>query len=278
MTSADPLQLIATLPGVPEAIEATREACTALRWHQALRRRGDEARAEATARAARASAALDGAELPVDLVRDIMRGASPAPRDGVGSAVSGALRATVEAAALGDIVRRSPLQALARLHTAAAAGLVADDALGRPRSRDQAPRDLPGPGLAPTGAALRARLDGLAALMNAGSDVPALVVAALVHAEVLAVRPFLIGNGVVARALFRAVIVERGLDPTGVAVPEVGLLRAGLSAYSATALAYVSGTPDGVAAWLQLCARAVQQGADEGVSVADAVVAGRLSR
>jgi len=274
----DPLQRLAVLPGVPEAIEAAREACTALRWHQALRRRGDEARAETTARAARASAALDGAELPVDLVRDMLRGACPAPSDAIGLAVSGALRATVEAGALGDVVRRSPLQALARLHTAAAAGLVADDALGRPRSGDQAPLDLPGPGPAPTGEALRARLEGLVSLMSAGADVPALVVAALVHAEVLAVRPFLVGNGVVARALFRAVVVERGLDPTGVAVPEVGLLRAGLPAYSAAAMAYVSGTADGVAAWLQFCARAVQAGADEGAAVADAVIAGRLSR
>jgi len=274
----DPLHRLAVLPGVPEAVEAARAGCTALRWHEGLRRRGDEARAETTVRAARATACLDGAELPLDLVRDMLRGARPAPSGAIGLAVSGALRATVEAGALGDVVRRSPLQALARLHTAAAAGLVADDALGRPRSGDQAPLDLPGPGPAPTGEALRARLEGLASLMGTAADVPALVVAALVHGEVLAARPFLVSNGIVARALFRAAVVERGLDPTGVAVPEVGLLRAGLPAYAAAVSAYASGTAEGVAAWLQFCARAVQAGADEGVTVADAVIAGRLSR
>ncbi|WP_460447691.1 Fic family protein, partial [Angustibacter aerolatus] len=163
-----------------------------------------------------------------------------------------------------------------RLHTAAAAGLAPDDALGRPRARDEAPRDLGGPQLAaPGGAELSSRLDGLATLLRA--DGPALVIAALAHAEVLALRPFVAGNGVVARALQRAVVVERGLDPTGVAVPEVGLLAAGLPAYAAALGGYVRGTPEGVAGWLVHVADAVTAGAGEGVRVADAVQAGRLS-
>jgi hypothetical protein len=275
--SSDPLLGLARLPGVPEASDTAREACTALRWHQALRRRTKEAAAESTARAARASAEMDGAELPLDLVRDVLRGARPAPGDAVGRAVSGALRVTVEAGALGDVVRRSPLQALARLHTAAAAGLVADDALGRPRSGAELPLDLAGPGEPPAGVALRERLDGLAALMSAGADVPALVVAGLVHAEVLAARPFVAGNGLVARALFRAVVVERGLDPTAVAVPEAGFARLGLPAYATAVTAYATGTPEGVVAWLEHCAEAVRLGALEGVAVADAVLAGRLT-
>ncbi|WP_460459902.1 hypothetical protein [Angustibacter peucedani] len=52
------LQQLVDLPGVAEAVDAAREACTQLRWHQALRRRTDEARAETTARAARATAEL----------------------------------------------------------------------------------------------------------------------------------------------------------------------------------------------------------------------------
>ena len=46
---------------------------------QALRRRIPEASAESRVRGARASAFLDGAELPVDLVRDLVRGARPWP-------------------------------------------------------------------------------------------------------------------------------------------------------------------------------------------------------
>ncbi len=267
---------LAELPGVGEAVDAAREACTRLRWHRALRRRTDQARAETTARAARASAELDGAELPLDLVRDVLRGARAAPDDAVGRVVAGALRAVVEAHALGDVVRSAPRQALARLHTAAAAGLVEPEALGRPRRDGELPRDLPGPGPAPHGRALTDRLDALTAVMQAPGEVPALVVAALAHGELMTLRPFSVASGVVARAVFRAVVIERGLDPTGVAVPEVACAATGLPDYVAALKGYASGSRDGVAGWLRYCAGCVERGAGEGLSVADAVLTGRL--
>ncbi|WP_426563898.1 hypothetical protein ACPPVT_21405 [Angustibacter sp. McL0619] len=276
MDDATALRQLADLPGVVDAIDAARQACTELRWHQALRRRTDEARAETTARAARASAALDGAELPVDLVRDILRGATTAPEDAVGRTVAGAVRAVSQAQTIGDVVRSAPLQALARLHTAAAAGLVPDSALGRPRAGEEQPLDLPGPGPAPTGAELTARLSGVAGVLSAPGEVPALVVAAVAHGELLTIRPFLAGNGVVARAVFRAVVVQRGLDPTGVAAPETALAASGLAPYVSALRGYAAGTPEGVAGWLACCADAVRVGAAHGAQVADAVLAGRL--
>jgi hypothetical protein len=269
---------LASLPGVTEAVDAARDACTQLRWHQALRRRAAEARAESTARAARASAAIDGAELPVGVVRDILRGARAVPDDAVGRTVAGAVRATVESGQLSRALGTAPLQGLARLHTAAAAGLVDAGALGRPRVGDEQPRDLPGPGTPPSGPELHARLDALTELLTLPGDVPALVIAALAHGEVMAMRPFVAGNGLVARALFRAVVVERGLDPTGVAVPEHAVLAGGLPAYAAALTGYVAGDADGVAGWLVHCGDVVRLGAAEGVRVADAVLAGRLTR
>jgi hypothetical protein len=269
---------LASLPGVSDAVDGARVACTELRWHQALRRRTAEARAESTARAARASAAIEGAELPVAVVRDVLRGARPAPDDAVGRVVSGAVRATVEAGQLGRALATAPLQALATLHIAAAAGLVDDDVLGRPRLGDEQPRDLPGPGVPPSGDELHQRLTALVELLMLPGDVPALVVAALAHGEVMAMRPFVAGNGVVARALFRALVVERGLDPTGVAVPEQAVLATGLPAYASALTGYAGGTPAGVAGWLVHCGDAVRLGAAEGAVVADAVLAGRLTR
>jgi Fic family protein len=268
---------LARTPGVAEAVDAAREACTQLRWHQALRRRTAEAAAESAARAARASAAMEGAELPVHVVRDMLRGAVPAPDDAVGRVVAGALRATVESRQLSRALATAPLQALARLHTAAAAGLVGDPALGRPRLDGEEPRDLAGPGTPPAGRELHLRLEALVRLMSLPGDVPALVVAALAHAEVMAIRPFVAGNGVVARALFRALVVERGLDTTGVAVPEQALLAAGLPSYAAALTGYAAGTSEGVAGWLVYCGDAVRLGAVEGGRVADAVLAGRLT-
>lgn len=66
---------IATWPAVAAAVDESRQACTALRWHQALRRRIPEAAAESRVRGAAASMELEGARLPVDVVRDLMRGA-----------------------------------------------------------------------------------------------------------------------------------------------------------------------------------------------------------
>src|SRR5665647_3338967 len=67
-------------------------------WHQALRRRIPAAAAESRVRGARASAALDGAEVDVAVVRDLMRGAvvwsqNPDPIEAV---LKGAVQATVE--------------------------------------------------------------------------------------------------------------------------------------------------------------------------------------
>lgn len=285
-TTAEALERLGALPGVPEAVDGAREACTQLRWHNALRRRTAEARAEAGIRAVRASAALAGARFPVTLVRDAARGAAQLPDDPAGRTASGALRAAAEAERLESVWSSAPLQALARLHVAAAAGVVPDDALGRPRRAGEQPGDgadlLTGAGPddvvpAPDGGdALAVRLDALVDLLRAPATSPALVVAALVHAEVMTARPFVAGNGVVARALCRAVVTGRGLDPTGVAVWEAPLLAAGPN-YPLTLAAYATGGPDGVRSWLTFFARAVVDGAAEGRAVCDAVLAGRLT-
>jgi Fic family protein len=272
------LNALAALPGMPEHTAAAREACTQLRWHEALRRRIPEAAAESRVRGARASAALEGATLPVELVRDLMRGARSWPErlDPVEQVAKGVVQATAETEHVQGLLRTAPLQALARLHVAAAAGLVDDDALGRPRQPGEECRELVDLGPAPDAAALPPRLSALVDVLLAGDGAPALVVAAVVHAEVAHLRPFVRGNGAVARALERAVLQATGLDPTGVVVPEVGHGRGGGPAYVGALAAYGTGTREGVALWLEHCAQAVVAGADEGRAICDAVRAGRI--
>lgn len=269
---------IAELPGLPERVEAAREACTGLRWHPALRRRIPEAAAESRVRGAAASAELEGAGLPVDVVRDLLRGAStwsPTP-DPVETVARGVLAATAETEALGSVVLRAPLQALARLHTVAAAGLVEDDALGRPRRDGERCAELAEVGEAPSAAAATARLTGLVDVLLATPRLPALVAAAVVHAELMTTRPFLRGNGPVARALDRTLVRAAGLDPTGVAVTEAGHGTGGTAAYVGALAAYARGDAAGVGLWVEHCCEAVRAGAAEGERVADAVLAGRL--
>ncbi|HEY6793542.1 MAG TPA: hypothetical protein VI248_02545 [Kineosporiaceae bacterium] len=283
-TTAAALTSLNALPGVAEAVDAARAACTALRWHQALRRRSAEAAAEASVRAARASAALAGGRFPVEQVRDVVRGAAAFPDDPAGRTAMGAVRAIAQGERLGATWSRSPAQALARLHVAAAAGLVGEDVLGRPRRPGEAPGDggdLLDPSgteiVAPDGPALAARLAALSDLLAASPNSPALLVAALAHAEVATARPFAMANGVVARALCRVVVVDRGLDPTAAAVWEAALLAAG-PRYPLALAAYAGGTADGVAHWIRTFAQAVVEGAAEGRAVCDAVLAGRLPR
>jgi len=278
-TIADSLIPLSALPGVAEATEAARQACTKLRWHQALRRRIPQAAAESRVRGARASAALDGAEMDLNVVRDLIRGAtawpeSPGPLEAV---LRGAVQATAETEHIASRVVTAPSQTLARVHTAAAGHLLPESQIGRPRQAGEISREFTDLGPSPDEVVVRQRLSGIVELLLSAKDAPALVVAALVHAEIATVRPFVRGNGLVARAMERAVIQASGLDPTGVAVVEFGHLAGGSAAYLGALSAYGSGSPQGVALWITHCGQAVVSGAEEGGRIADAVLVGRLT-
>ncbi|GAA4632747.1 oxidoreductase [Actinoallomurus vinaceus] len=260
---SDPFANVATLPDVPEAVERTREAVDRLLGHRILRRRSAEVSAESALRGARASAALEGVSAPLDEVRG---GLSNDP------VVQGALRVSAELGSLADIWRKAPRQALARLHALAAADAVDPDALGRPRPDDDAadPLELGPP---PSAKEVAARLDVLSDLLTAPTEAPAVVVAAIVHGELLALRPFGWGDGIVARAAARLTLVDRGLDPKSLTAPEVGHLEL-QDTYGNALRGYTTGTPDGVARWVCHCAEAVELGARDALAVCEAFLRG----
>ena len=66
---ADPLAVLGALPGVPEAVDSVRQAVDRLYGHRVMRRRSDEVASEAALRGARGSAALAGADWPLEEVR-----------------------------------------------------------------------------------------------------------------------------------------------------------------------------------------------------------------
>jgi len=278
-TLADSLVSLSALPGVGEATDAARQACTQLRWHEALRRRVPEAAAESRVRGAWASAALDGAEMDLAIVRDLMRGAaqwSERP-DPLEAALQGAVRATAETEHIRATVVTAPAQALARVHAAAAGHLLPESQVGRPRQDGEVCREFSDLGPPPDESVVRERLSGIVELLLGAKDSPAVVVAALVHAEIVTVRPFVRGNGLVARAMERAIIQASGLDPTGVAVVELGHGAGGAAAYLGALSAYRTGSAQGVALWIRQCAGAIVSGAEEGGRIADAVRLGRLT-
>ncbi|ANY06446.1 oxidoreductase [Pseudonocardia sp. HH130630-07] len=240
----DPLAPLAALPGVPEAVARARDATTGVH-NQPVNRRGWPATAaEAALRAARSSAALDGAPL------------QPATADHVSDPVlAGAVRIADERARLVETWERAPLQALARLHVLAATDLVPaaehTARLGRPRD----------------GAS--GRLSLLADLLGGGTSVPAPVLVAVVHGELLTLRPFGTADGVVARAAARLTAMTSGLDPRGLSVPEVGFLRRPTE-YRAAAEAFATGSAEGLTGWIVHTCTEWEAGAREGLSIAAA--------
>jgi hypothetical protein len=262
-----PLAPIAALPGVPDAVRDARAAVDELLKHNVLRKQRLTVATEASLRSARASSALDGADFELDWLR------SGAVREGHAGAgvVNGALRVTTELASLVAVWRRAPSQALARLHLLAAADLADDSALGRPRTSDSAADPL-GIGAPPPAAVVAARLDRLARTVTASSDVPALVVSAVVHGELLLLRPFGTADGVVARGASRLVTSDLGLDPDRLSVPEAGHVVLGRRAYAEALRGFATGSPEGVAAWVLHCGSAIELGAREMVGVGDALL------
>ena len=81
--------------------------------------------------------------------------------------------------------------------------------------------------------------------------------------------PFGSADGVVARAVSRLVTMTSGLDPHGLGVPEVFWLRRA-DEYRDAAEAFAVGGPENVRRWLLLCCQALEDGAREAMSIAEA--------
>ncbi|MEV0090034.1 oxidoreductase [Streptomyces sp. NPDC050738] len=266
----DPLAALGSLPGVGEAVDSVRKAVDQVYGHRVMRRRSNEVTAEAALRGSRGSAALSGADWALEEVR---RRTDFSGEDEART-VGAALRLTAEAGQLLSIWRQSPLRVLARLHLVAAGGVSPEGTVGRPRLAGE-PVDEPLVELAvPDSAEVAGRLDGLAELIIAGSSAPALVTAAVVHGELLALRPFGSHNGLVARAAERIVLIGSGLDPKSICPAEVGHAEQGRAAYAAALDGYASGTPEGMAAWIAHCGRAVGLGVRESTAVCEALQRG----
>ena len=242
----DLLAPLLALPGVADAAEAARVALGKAHRHRTNLRNWPTTAAESAVRGSRSSSSLDGGGVHIgaDTVTDdpVLAGALR-----VGQALEGGTTALV------GVWQRAPLQALARLHSLAAADLVGDEQLGRPR---QVPE-------------IAARLDLMTRLVTGGSTVGAPVLAGVAHGELLTLAPFGCADGVVARAVSRLVTIASGLDPHGLGVPEVYWLRRA-DEYRNAAAGFGTGTAEAVGAWLLLCCRALEDGAREAISIAEA--------
>ena len=191
----------------PPATASTRCCATA-----ACAAPSPEQTAESLLRGAHASAVLEGSASTLDEVRagDGRRGRA-GRRCGCQHepALAGAGRRALAAAGAGPAAR------------AGAAG--AADERGRPATPEAADR-----------------LPALASALGAATAAPALLVAAVVHAELATAAPFASHNGIVARAAERLVLVARGVDAKSLVVPEAGHLAL-RAAYESNLRGYADG-------------------------------------
>lgn len=310
---------------VAAASEALYEASAQLRWQEALRKRWREARAEASVRAAVSGAAIEGAVVSAQALREQIAagpkgaGAHASSKDPAWDAATGLWRAHSRLVGyMPDLVGRTrpvvpaTAQLMATLHRdvagpLAVGGLISEAVVGCPRESEQAleNQSLEGAGLLEGGKAalegaglrengnplleggqlleggpgpnlggqeLRERLAQIVALVDT-PNLPALVRVALVHAEMLTVRPFALANGALGRLLVRHLSVRDGLDPTGVSVSDYYAGRVP-AAYAEAAQAYASASLEGVVAWIIWQAEALLEGMRQGSELSRAVQAG----
>lgn len=310
---------------VAAASEALYEASAQLRWQEALRKRWREARAEASVRGAVSGAAIEGAVVSAQALREQIAagpkgaGAHASSKDPAWDAATGLWRAHSRLVGyMPDLVGRTrpvvpaTAQLMATLHRdvagpLAVGGLISEAVVGCPRESGQGLENQslegggmleggkaalegaglrengnplleggqlleggPGPNLG--GQELRERLAQIVTLIDT-PNLPALVRVALVHAEMLTVRPFALANGALGRLLVRHLSVRDGLDPTGVSVSDYYAGRVP-GAYAEAAQAYASASLEGVVAWIIWQAEALLEGMRQGSELSRAVQAG----
>lgn len=232
--STDPLAWLLALDGVASAYAATRDGIDVMLTDRGLRRTTPEQTGESLLRGAHASAVLEGSASTLAEVRE-----------GLGDPVAvDAVRLSTVLLSLAPLLKQAPLQVLARLHAVAAGDALPASEVGRPR--DAASAD---------------RLRGVSELLLADTNAPALLVAAVVHADLMSAAPFASHNGIVARAAERLVLVARGVDAKSLVVPEAGHLAL-RAQYESNLRGYREGGQRGVHAWALYAAEAFAAGAE----------------
>lgn len=243
----DPLEGLPIQDSVRALLASARDEIDAVLWDRGIRAKAGEVAAASVLRGARDSAAIDGADTAV--VDD-----SP-----MGRILGNAQVLTARIPALVDTWTTAPLQVLAELHAIAAQGFATEEERGRPRTNDDV-RDPLNIGVLPPADVIGPRLAGLAGVITTSTS-PALLIAAIVHAELMALRPFAIGSGLVARASIRLVMASTGIDPSLFTIPEHGIYELGRPAYVSAIREYSAGTAEGINAYATWFATALAMGA-----------------
>jgi hypothetical protein len=245
-----PLELVAGWGQVQQFTNAARTDIDEVLWRRDIRAASTQVAKSSIARGGADSAALEGADLV---------GVEQSP---MGKVLAASLAATVEAPKFNDIWMRAPLQVITGLHTLVAKEFLPREQLARPRLDQSADDPLHIGGL-PEHTEVPSALMRLSQQCSA-TKIPAVIEAGYVHGEIMRLRPFTWGSGLVARAAVRTVLSARSLDPSNFTIPENGMFESTRTAYVNAIRDFATGTQEGIEsyfAWfsasLGLGARAV---------------------
>lgn len=255
-SKVDPLVNLQAIPGVTNECETTLKAIDELMWNRTVRRHKDALIPYARRIAGFATAALDGAQMPKDPTMEPE--VSP-----MGSLSDQGLLVTAEADLQRLAFRAEPLKVLARLHTF----VSTDEDRGRPRTSNEV-NDPLRLGSLPPHEVLQERMSQLVNLVIE-SKASSIMVAAIAHAELATLRPFAQGSYLVARASTRLILAARDVDNDGLVMSEYGAFLLGRPAYVGALTGYISGTREGVAAWVAWQGEAIRRGIDMAKELAE---------
>jgi hypothetical protein len=246
---------VAGLPGVAEVADTSRGAFDAMLWDRGLRASAGELSRRSALAGAASSAGIDG----IEVEWRVWEAGQATDETAMGRAAAGLVALYARLPQLRTTWENAPLQALATMHTLVARPVTPED-VGRPRTGP--PQDPLRLGVAPDPDEVPGRLTTLAAALTRPTAAPALVVAAVVHAELMTLQPFAYGSGPVARAVDRLMLGSRGVDPDNWSVPEAGVHAHGRPAYARALRGYAAGGTGGLTDWVVFYCRAVASGTE----------------
>ena len=239
----DPLSNLLKIESIDNAISSALKSIDELNWNRSFRNNKDLIPL-ARRISAYASAALEGANMPADPRQD--------PDDSpMGKLSAAALGVTAEVDFQLTTFLKTPLQTWARLHSF----IEESDQRGRPRTNNEVidPLHLGSP--LPY-ELIESRINNLVDLITT-SSAPAVLLAAIAHAELATIAPFNKGSQLIARATSRLILQSKNVDQLKLVMPEYGFYKIGRNSYAKALMAYQSGSIEGVSKWVELHSQAL---------------------
>ena len=231
------LEQIAQWKLVQELTGAARADIDELLWRRDVRAASREVTQSSIARGGADSAALEGADLV---------GVEQSP---LGKVLAASLAVTAEAPRMSEIWPNAPLQVITGLHTLVAKEFVDVQELARPRLTQKADDPLH-IGSLPQHQEIPGALMRLSQQCST-TRVPAVLEAGYVHGEIMRLRPFTWGSGLVARATVRTVLSARSVDPSNFSIPENGMFESTRTAYVTAIRDFSTGTQAGIESYFE---------------------------